>query len=371
MAFAPWNGPTSVPRLTASPRALSCRGLTASRFRSRKARARRQLNAFRREVVACVAAGTVLARTSQARAGPFVSFLSDILPITEAQRSVAKADMAIREGVNSMTEIVVSPSYAPKVPDAVGAEQAVLRAGEAAAAAAGLDMTKITSRIAELADKERSRLRGRTEAGLFETEMLGSVTYHMVANLDKPTYPAFQAYCTWKAYDEALSQSGKATIFRRVFGQKLLAELSFPQPPSIRPQEAASAIDRIQAALDALIAAGFCAKAVPQIDEVLVEIWADGGSRDLVLPVLIEGDPLVDAQILLSEETTPSVLPDPIVAALTVWFEQAGGPGYPSLETYYVNSRWRGKTEYSNMVYVPKQRLFQLTLHRSAASAVA
>lgn len=330
-------------------------------------RVRHQLHAFPRRKAA-VSVGLLLAlQSSPARAGPFISFLTDILPVREAQRTVAKIDAELRDGVNRFTEVTISPIKNPEVPDAGGAEQAVLLAGEEAATAAGLDRNQIVSREAELQEKEPGRLRGRAEAGLFETEMLGSVTYHLVANLEKP---AFKAYCIWKAYGEVLRgvEPERATKFRRVFGRRLLVGLlkDIPaQPPQIKasPSQAALIISQLQAAFDAFIAAGLCTKATLQVDDVLVDIWATGGSIELVLPVLVEGDPLVDAQLLLSEETTTPVLPDPIQAALVSWLEEAG-PGYVSLQTYYVNSRWRGRTEYSNMVYVPKQRLFQLTLHR-------
>ncbi|CAL1149846.1 unnamed protein product, partial [Cladocopium goreaui] len=184
------------------------------------------------------------------------------------------------------------------------------------------------------------------------------VTYHLVANLEKP---AFKAYCIWKAYGEVLRgvEPERATKFRRVFGRRLLVGLlkDIPaQPPQIKASPSQAHI---------LLQAGAISQDLFRLEiaEVLVDIWATGGSIELVLPVLVEGDPLVDAQLLLSEETTTPVLPDPIQAALVSWLEEAG-PGYVSLQTYYVNSRWRGRTEYSNMVYVPKQRLFQLTLHR-------
>ncbi|CAE7378214.1 unnamed protein product [Symbiodinium natans] len=219
---------------------------------------------------------------------------------------------------------------------------------------------------------------------------------HMAANLEKP---AFQAYCTWRAYGEALREleTTRSTKFRRVCGAEYALK-TFPPKPAIKASPEQAALDPnelgpsaslivqtfnlssskvptdtvgprdslrvLEAALRALTEAGLCSKAVLQLDEVLVEVWGEGGSEDLVLPILIEGDPLVDAQLILSEELAPPVLPDPILAVLVAWLEEASGPGYASLQNYYVNSRWRGRTEYSNMVYVPKQRLFQLTLHR-------
>ena len=348
--------------------AVICTAAWSFRQRASLKGVRHRLHAFPRRKATVSVMGLLLALpSSPARAGPFVSFLTDVLPIREAQRAVAKIDAELRDGVNRFTEVTISPIKNPEVPDASGSEEAVLLAGREAAAAAGLDRKQIDSREAELEEKEPSRLRGRAEAGLFETEMLGSVTYHLVANLDKP---AFKAYCTWKAYGEALllTEPEKAAKFRRLFGRRLLAGLlkDVPsQPPQIKAsaQEATNIINQLQAAFNAFIAAGLCTKATLQVDDVLVDIWASGGSLELVLPILVEGDPLVDAQLLLSEETMTPVLPDPIKAALVSWLEEAG-PGYVSLETYYVNSRWRGRTEYSNMVYVPKQRLFQLTLHR-------
>ena len=63
-----------------------------------------------------------------------------------------------------------------------------------------------------------------------------------------------------------------------------------------------------EAALVALTDAGLCSKVTPQVDEafvisaahthrnftdlsqkVLVEVWGEGGSEELVLPILIEG----------------------------------------------------------------------------------
>mmetsp|Transcript_58385 Transcript_58385/g.121240 ORF Transcript_58385/g.121240 Transcript_58385/m.121240 type:complete len:375 (+) Transcript_58385:3-1127(+) len=321
----------------------------------------------RREAAGLIAIAAAVSVPAVARAGPFVSFLSDVLPLKEAQRAFARADWEIRDGVNRVTEVVASPVKPPEVPDATGAEAAVMAAGRAAADAAGLDRQKLARRQAELAEQEPKRLRGRAEAGLFETEMLGSVTMHMAANLEKPS---FQAYCSWRAFGEALREMSTAstTKFRRVFGQQLLAGRlrTFPPKPTIKasPEQATVLVSQIQAALVALTDAGLCSKVTPQVDEVLVEVWGEGGSEELVLPILIEGDPLVDAQLLLSEELAPPVLPDPILAVLTAWLEEAAGPGYASLQNYYVNSRWRGRSEYSNMVYVPKQRLFQLTLHR-------
>lgn len=266
-------------------------------------RVRHQLHAFPRRKAA-VSVGLLLAlQSSPARAGPFISFLTDILPVREAQRTVAKIDAELRDGVNRFTEVTISPIKNPEVPDAGGAEQAVLLAGEEAATAAGLDRNQIVSREAELQEKEPGRLRGRAEAGLFETEMLGSVTYHLVANLEKP---AFKAYCIWKAYGEVLRgvEPERATKFRRVFGRRLLVGLlkDIPaQPPQIKasPSQAALIISQLQAAFDAFIAAGLCTKATLQVDDVLVDIWATGGSIELVLPVLVEGDPLVDAQLLI------------------------------------------------------------------------
>lgn len=319
--------------------------LLGMRFAARRFQKTQRLRSpsSRREV-ALVAGLLPVLPSSSARAGPFVSFLSDILPVREAQREVAKVDAEIREGVNRWTEVTVRRIKSPEVPDASGAEEAVLLAGDYAVNVAGLDRKTTSLRAAELEAKEPARLRGRAEAGLFETEMIGSVTYHMVANLDKP---AFKAYCIWRAYGEALEAAPeKATAFRRAFGRSLLTRLlkDIPaQAPPIRAsQEAEFLISQLQAAFDAFITAGLCTKISLQADDVLVDIWASGGSSELVLPVLVEGDPLVDAQLLLFEETTPLVLPDPIQAALVSWLEEAPGPGYVSLQTYYVNSRWRG-----------------------------
>mmetsp|Transcript_72521 Transcript_72521/g.169940 ORF Transcript_72521/g.169940 Transcript_72521/m.169940 type:complete len:376 (-) Transcript_72521:51-1178(-) len=347
------------------------RGISLVRSLQRKVRrnhSRLQLGSLGRREAAIVAACAAAALPAASRAGPFVELLSDVLPVRQAQRMFARFDWEIRDGVNRVTEIVASPTKPPEVPDATGAEEAFRAAGDFAAAAANLDRQRLALREMQLREQEPSRLRGRAEAGLFETEMLGSVTSHMASNLDKP---AFKAYCAWKAIAEAMKDvdAAHSSMFRKVFGRQLLDGRlgAFPPPPVIKasPDQAVNLVSQIQAALAALTEAGLCSKATLQVDEVLVEVWGEGGSEELVLPALIEGDPLVDAQLLLSEELAPPVLPDPILAAMVVWLEEARGPGYASLQTYYVNSRWRGRTEYSNMVYVPKQRLFQLTLHRS------
>jgi len=60
-----------------------------------------------------------------------------------------------------------------------------------------------------------------------------------------------------------------------------------------------------------LQAAGLRAPDRLEADEVLIEFWATGGARSLVLPMFIEGDPLVDAELVLSEELASKTRPDP------------------------------------------------------------
>eukprot|EP00931_Biecheleriopsis_adriatica_P006187 TRINITY_DN107637_c0_g1_i1.p1 TRINITY_DN107637_c0_g1~~TRINITY_DN107637_c0_g1_i1.p1 ORF type:complete len:390 (-),score=96.10 TRINITY_DN107637_c0_g1_i1:29-1198(-) len=342
-------------------------------------RAARQAMRRRETAVASAAAGGMLlgffAPPRPARAGPFVDFLSDFLPVRETRIEAAKLDASLRDSVARVSEKFTNPVTPPEVLDAPGAEAEVMAAGAAAAAAAGLDRQKLDVRIAELQEQEPRRLRGRAAAGLFESELLGSVTGHMAENIDRF---AFRAYIAWKAYSEALKDLGKERVraFRKEFARRLLAsKMMAALPPKLRVEaatnEAELAIKRIQAALQVLEDAGLCGQArLREVDEVLVDIWASGGSQDLALPALIEGDPLVDAQIILSEERASPITPDPILAVLTAWLEQADGPGYPELSHYYVNSRWRGKSEYADMVYVRKQRLFQFTLHRQAAKPI-
>ncbi|CAK0794745.1 unnamed protein product [Prorocentrum cordatum] len=92
-------------------------------------------------------------------------------------------------------------------------------------------------------------------------------------------------------------------------------------------------------ALAALVAAGFCASASLDVDEVAADLFSEGASRTLVMSGLIEGDPLVDAQILLSEESSAPTTPDACCAALDAWLSRGSGSGATvSLDRV---ARWR------------------------------
>jgi len=306
-----------------------------------------------------------------AHAGAWTAFLTDILPIREGQREMAKFDYALRDNWNSFLDAVNEPPpAAPDVPDAAGAEAAVITAADAAVAAAGVNLKAVVDRSLILGEEESRRLRGRSASAVFETELVGSVISHLASRTD--SY-AFRAYCRWRAYLEGLQavgplQTGIQT-FGREFGRCLTADGGLlgglPSAPRLipKPSETQQLVKGLESVLSATVTAGLCTRAQLDADEVLVDLWATGGRRDLVLPMTIEGDPLVDAQLLLSEENATNLTPDPIVAALEAWL----GPNNSSvcsakLDSFYVNSRWRRKREKEAFVYVPKQRLLQLTL---------
>mmetsp|Transcript_107920 Transcript_107920/g.343997 ORF Transcript_107920/g.343997 Transcript_107920/m.343997 type:complete len:397 (+) Transcript_107920:53-1243(+) len=319
-------------------------------------------------------AGAVLgavAASQPAHAGAFTKFMSDILPVREAQRQMAQVDFALRDGSTSFMDAVLPPPKpAPEVPDALGAEAEVLPLADAAARSAGLDMQAAAAREAILLEEEPRRLRGRAAAGLFESELLGSITLHLAERTD--SY-AFRGYCRWRAYVDALPAAGReavAAAFKQEFGRRLLAAggplavAGFPVLPQFRasPADAQALLEDIKRALQAIVAAGLCTRAQLDADEVLVDVWASGGSKDLVLPAVVEGDPLVDAQMLLSEEFAAPILPDPIVAALQCWLDSGSGPIRASVDGYYVQANPRRKADKQAMTYVRKQRLLQLTL---------
>jgi len=284
---------------------------------------------------------------------------------------MAKFDYALRDNWNSFLDAVNEPPPAePEVPDAAGAEAAVIAAADAAVATAGANLKAVNDRVLVLGEEESRRLRGRSASAVFETELVGSVISHLASRTDSYT---FRAYCRWRAYLEALQAAGQLQpgnqSFRQQFGRRLIAEGGLlgglPPAPNIipKPSEAQQLVSGLQRVLAAAVNAGLCTRAQLNADEVLVDLWATGGRSDLVLPITVEGDPLVDAQLLLSEESATDLTPDPIVAALEAWLGLSNGrASNATLEGFYVNSRWRRKWEKEAFVYVPKQRLLQLTL---------
>mmetsp|Transcript_46104 Transcript_46104/g.128188 ORF Transcript_46104/g.128188 Transcript_46104/m.128188 type:complete len:450 (-) Transcript_46104:52-1401(-) len=317
-----------------------------------------------------------------ASAGPFVNFLSEVLPVKEAQRAFAQFDYFLRD---SSTDVLDRARQVPEQPDAVddapGAEPRVLAAANAAATVAGADLVFVEQRAAELEAEEPRRLRQRTELGreFFESEMLGKAMVHLVARMDSWT---FRAFCRWRAYADALAAAppGAARVFQLELGRRLLRDLGAPLRPR-RARPAAAFITALEGVAQAAVKAGLVARARVEVDEVLADDWSTGGSltRDLPLTVVMEGDPLVDAQIILYEERALSVLPDPVFALLDVWLgdSQALAAGSEAvvesaaLDQYLVNQRFERRFEKRALAYVPQQRFFQITLRdtREAASA--
>eukprot|EP00418_Pyrodinium_bahamense_P021815 CAMPEP_0179153064 /NCGR_PEP_ID=MMETSP0796-20121207/74411_1 /TAXON_ID=73915 /ORGANISM="Pyrodinium bahamense, Strain pbaha01" /LENGTH=256 /DNA_ID=CAMNT_0020854311 /DNA_START=51 /DNA_END=818 /DNA_ORIENTATION=- len=133
----------------------------------------------------CIALGVSFA-PQRACAGPFIAFLSDILPVREAQRAVAKFDFALRDGYNEFVDAVQTRTPVEEVPDAPGAEDSVFTAADAALlATVGSAAAEAAARRAEeLVVSEARRLRGRAAAGAFESDRLGSTTTRLAARTD-------------------------------------------------------------------------------------------------------------------------------------------------------------------------------------------
>lgn len=311
----------------------------------------------------------------EARAGPFISFLSDILPVREAQREVAKFDFGLRDAYSSFIDVIQERKPRTEVPDAPGAEAMVFRAADAAAQTLGVDVSKIAALTSEFEATEARRLRGRSSAGEFESDIIGSTTSHMASSSDSP---AFRAFCHWRAYLSSLRSPTKeaALSFRAELGRRLAAEPELAaarvaNPPVLQVAKAESLLASLRALCEATVAVGLCTKAYIQVDEVLQELWTEGSSRDLAVLFWVEGDPLVDAQILLKEEFAATIIPDPVQALLEEWLrsgeEAPGANAGWSVQQFYVNAWARRKSEREQMAWVPKQKLFQVTLQPGAA----
>jgi len=199
-------------------------------------------------------------------------------------------------------------------------------------------------------------MRGRVAAGQFESEMLASTTGHIVASFEAP---AFRACCRWRAYAAVLEERKNDAVagqFTAEFGRQLLRPggVLGALPPSER----------------------WPSTPRPEYAEVLVELWCEGKAEGLVLPIVVEGDPWVDAQLILSEEFAAPISPDPVLCAIESWLlfngtsvEGEGGGGVAvDVQHFYVNTRGRRRSELKNMTaaYVPKQRVIQVNLRRSA-----
>ncbi|CAE8733212.1 unnamed protein product, partial [Polarella glacialis] len=281
---------------------------------------------------------------------------------------VAKFDFWLR---NAFLDNLAPPSGAAATEEASGFESAVFASADAAATASGLDLTALASRAAAFERDELRRLRGRAAAGLFESPELGQVTTHLAAKATESDSYAFRAYCRWRAYNEALVAAGagpKAAIFGKSFGQRLLVDAlgAPPQQSKVSRATAKAFVDGLQVFLDRLVSVGLVSRAKLEVDEVLLECWTEGSSRDLVLTALVEGDPLVDAQILLSEERAPVVSPSPVLAALDAWLSDVGGGGVEAtLRRFYVASQFQRNSDRKELKYVSRQQLVQLTLSPS------
>lgn len=357
----------------------TCALWCAAALQSRSRRQRSLLRAFepkkcsglgRRDAGAAFGLAIGLASGVSPAFAARMDWLYDILPMRDIEKAVLKMDFALQDSYTTALDSV----YAAKVPkpdleveDAPGAEDAVAAAARAAARAIGLDVDLIDARTAALLDEEPRRIRGRAEAGLFESDTLGSAIKHLATLVDSYT---FRAYCRWRALNEVIGrQQDLASRFQREFGRRLLSGTLLgrvPPPPVLEssPKQVAAFEDSIRALLAACVEAGLCAGQELQIDEVLAEVWAEGTGDELELPARVEGDPLVDAQVILMEERGALVVPDPILAICSSWISEAKGPVDVTLTHYYVNSRWRRKRERQALVYVPKQRFLQFTLRR-------
>lgn len=315
-------------------------------------------------------------------AGPFISFLSDVLPVKEAQKATAQFDLWLRDSYSTVLDRTVPVPYRPpEVANASGAEGTVFTAGDLAAAETGANIERIRSRFAALEQQEGRRLRGRAAAGLFESELLGEVTIHLAGMGD--SYP-FRAYCRWRSYAEVLgatrandgeNQGVAAARFNAKFGYYLLSS-ALTKPPAA-PMEVTrkcigSFVAEFRTLLACIVNASLVSIANLDADDVLVDLWAAGESKELAITAVLEGDPLTDAQVLLSEEFGASVSPNPAVACIEAWLStllvgkagdvQDSSRVQVSVDRYYVTSRYRNKTERMAMAYVPRQQFLQVTL---------
>lgn len=343
----------------------------------------------RRDIVgASAVAGLALAAWPQpASAGAFVDLMTSVFPVKEARRAFANYDRALRDSFSTFIDdnVQLPPQPIP-VADAAGAEAAVFAAGGRAARRAGIDVDRVAAGEMALRDDEGRRFRQRVALGIeyFESEKLGRMMKHLSERTEGAEDYAFRAYCRWLAYNKELESLGDAAtrVFKAEFGRSLLDSLSsvgaLPKPMRIVADASgvAAFASSLKALLDLAVRAGLAARVAMEVDDVLVDEWLASGVGELPLPVFAEGDPLVDAQVVLAEEEKAKVSPDALAAVLDAWLgkvnalsKNAKPPVRVAFEQFFVNTRFQRKSELKSLTYIPLQRFFQVTLSAGAQDA--
>eukprot|EP00929_Paragymnodinium_shiwhaense_P114433 TRINITY_DN82827_c0_g1_i1.p1 TRINITY_DN82827_c0_g1~~TRINITY_DN82827_c0_g1_i1.p1 ORF type:complete len:484 (-),score=94.33 TRINITY_DN82827_c0_g1_i1:47-1402(-) len=356
----------------------------------------------RRSVVAVAApallgASLWMSQPEAARAGPFVNFLSTLLPVKEAVQAQAQLDYTLRDAWGTFTEDnFLKVAYQPEdVADAAGAEAAVFAAADAAARKFGLEVAQVARRAQELEEQEARRFRADAESAIFPSELVGRTTIHFAQQVG--SY-GFRAYCRWKAYAEALGAlpagvggaggaeevEAAGSGFNAEFGRQLLATVlkdAPPPPDSLQPLKAKTFLESLSAFLQTMINADLVAMArldeasaevhsADAVDDVLVEAWGEGITKNLTVPIVVQGDPLADTQVLFAEKLQAGISPNPALAALGAWLSKLptepsrSSAALTSFNRYYVTTKFRKKSEKKVFKYVPQSQMVQIVLQR-------
>ncbi|CAK0867798.1 unnamed protein product [Prorocentrum cordatum] len=160
--------------------------------------------------------------------------------------------------------------------------------------------------------------------------------------------PAFRAYCQWRAYDEALASAEARRRFAASLGPRLVRDvLGCPLPSGASgARDVEALVDGLRGLLARCERGLLAAWELVDFDEVAAELWAERRARTLTLAFFLVGDPLEDAQILLSEQrdaviaSRGVVVPDVVAQAAGAWV-RARVPGCAvSAESFYAGMRY-------------------------------
>eukprot|EP00931_Biecheleriopsis_adriatica_P076332 TRINITY_DN50053_c0_g1_i1.p1 TRINITY_DN50053_c0_g1~~TRINITY_DN50053_c0_g1_i1.p1 ORF type:complete len:330 (+),score=90.86 TRINITY_DN50053_c0_g1_i1:35-991(+) len=228
----------------------------------------------------------------------------------------------------------------------------------------GLSAMAVRARAAELQATEIRRLRGRLEmldgaspselqdgAGAFGSAGVAEAASRLVQA--GASSSAYRAYCQWRAYNEALSGEGKEgdrAFFSATLGAGLLQDLlGYPRVTSSseakRDVEALFADLRILMAM--MVARGLLAAwEIVDYDDVLGELWAERKASALSFGVLLVGDPLEDAQVVLAERRDSvaarrgTLVPDIVAQSMAAWLRRSLPSAAVTAESYYSGMRY-------------------------------
>eukprot|EP00403_Amphidinium_massartii_P041832 CAMPEP_0178445652 /NCGR_PEP_ID=MMETSP0689_2-20121128/40305_1 /TAXON_ID=160604 /ORGANISM="Amphidinium massartii, Strain CS-259" /LENGTH=323 /DNA_ID=CAMNT_0020070265 /DNA_START=233 /DNA_END=1200 /DNA_ORIENTATION=+ len=184
-------------------------------------------------------------------------------------------------------------------------------------------------------------------AAVFGTDEMRYAVSSLVAQGENS--PAVSCYYRWLAINEAVPTGFERFQFAAVLGKELLRGLeespgssaALWTGPSVRQGEQRNSKafrEGLEALLSDLRSAGFLTSWSLTWDDTQAEIWDEGAMIGFPFTLLVYGDPLITAQVLLSEKGQGSNC-DAVVQVLLSWMRRECRLK-AEIDTYYTDVRY-------------------------------